>query len=990
MMKKYWQDNNKSERSNPEIKRKALHSNALLGFAEESQGNSRPSRRDFLKYFGFSLGTASVLSACEQPVRKAIPYLIKPEQITPGKASYFATSFFEDNEYCSILAKVRDGRPIKIEGNELSPLTMGATSARVQASLLNLYDSGRYTGPLVNGENANWDAIDQKIIRILTELKAAGKKTVLMTPSIISPSTISLIKDFRMTYPNIDWVPYDAISYSGMLNAYRIAFGKAILPALRFDLASTVVSVNADFLGTWLSPVEFARQFARTRKLDSGQKNLSKLICLETNMSLTGSNADQRIKIKPSDEALILGDIYNELARTSNRPVYDLPGSPINVKGIADELFRNKGRSLIIAGSNNPDIQLLCIAINEILGNYNQTINLSSTYNYYQGDDETLRNVLEEIQSGRIHGLLLYNVNPAYNLPDSDSFTSKLSKLELCVSLNSAPNETTRFAGFICPDHHYLESWNDAEPVTNTFSLFQPVIHPIFNTRQAQDSLLRWMGRELSFYEYLQKFWEENLYPFSNSPVSFKSFWTTCLQDGVYIPSGKPVAPLSFRKDSVNQAIKKISRVVTGGIELLLYESLAVGAGTFANNPWLQELPDPVSKICWDNYAAVSVKFAEKYSLQTGDVITINSSTTIPVFIQPGHMEDSISVALGYGRKNTGKVANDIGTNVYPLVRFEGGVRLYNVPGVQIEKTPQKHMLATTQSHHSMEGRAIVRETTLEEYLENPGSGNEVHEEIEKLHTTLYKKFEYPGHHWGMAVDLNSCIGCSACVIACQVENNIPVVGKEEVRRVHEMHWIRIDRYYSGNIDSPEVSFQPVMCQHCDNAPCENVCPVAATNQSSEGINQMAYNRCIGTRYCNNNCPYKVRRFNWYDYNGADAIPNNLMDPAGMSLDLPRMVLNPDVTVRAKGVIEKCSFCVQRIQEKKLGAKMENRQMKDGEITTACMQVCPTNAIIFGDLNDESSKVSKLFRDKRNYHLLEELHTLPSVGYLTKVRNTNT
>jgi Fe-S-cluster-containing dehydrogenase component len=415
---------------------------------------------------------------------------------------------------------------------------------------------------------------------------------------------------------------------------------------------------------------------------------------------------------------------------------------------------------------------------------------------------------------------------------------------------------------------------------------------------------------------------------------------------------------------------------------------VGVGDGRQANNPWLQELPDPISKVTWDNYASMSLRLAEELGLVEGDRIKIDNNITLPVLIQPGQEYKTISVALGYGRTNAGVVADGVGVNGFPLVEFNGETRLYTKAGVRVEKVEGEHEFAKTQTHHSMEGRAIIRETTLAEYLEKPSSGNEMHEEAEKHSTTLYKAREFNGHHWGMAVDLNACTGCNACVVACSAENNVPIVGKEQVKMAREMHWIRIDRYYSGDVENPEVVRQPVMCQHCDNAPCENVCPVGATTNSKEGINQMAYNRCIGTRYCNNNCPYKVRRFNFLDYTKADSIPLNTYDPAEMTLDLKRMVLNPDVVVRAKGVIEKCSMCVQRIQEKKLDAKLENRMLEDGEIKPACAQSCPANAIVFGDLNNEESKISKFFENERNYHLLEELHTLPSVGYLTKVRNT--
>ena len=494
-------------------------------------------------------------------------------------------------------------------------------------------------------------------------------------------------------------------------------------------------------------------------------------------------------------------------------------------------------------------------------------------------------------------------------------------------------------------------------------------------------------GIETDYLEYIKDTWKRNYFPKQKQYIQFEKFWNHSLQDGILSLNLTEKVP-AYSSTGLAKALSS-SIPLSEGVEVQLYEKVTVGSGIFSNNPWIQEIPDPVSRICWDNYACISPLMAKEKGLETGNTIIINDTFTLPVLVQPGQEEHTVSVALGYGRKAVGKVADGVGVNIYPMVLLNEGQRQYFQQIISLEAKPGDFPFAMVQTHHSMEGRGIIRETSLSEYLDNPAAGNEAHDEFLKHSESLYKAHTFPGHHWGMTIDLNSCIGCSACVAACQSENNIPVVGKKEVIRVHEMSWIRIDRYYTGNENNPEIVRQPVMCQHCDNAPCENVCPVAATNHSDEGLNQMIYNRCIGTRYCNNNCPYKVRRFNWYDFTQADAIPLNTMDPTGITLDIERMVLNPDVAVRAKGVMEKCTFCAQRIQEKKLQAKLENRVLEDGEIKTACMQSCPTDAIVFGDLSDPESKVSKLFKDKRNYGLLEELHTLPSVGYLTKVRNKN-
>jgi molybdopterin-containing oxidoreductase family iron-sulfur binding subunit len=563
-----------------------------------------------------------------------------------------------------------------------------------------------------------------------------------------------------------------------------------------------------------------------------------------------------------------------------------------------------------------------------------------------------------------------------YDHPGKETIRNAIQKLELSLSFAYSPDESSDLVEYVAPDHHYLESWNDAEPIDGSYSLAQPCIHPIFNTRQAQESLLKWMGEDSDYRSFIENYWKNHVY--KENLQSFHSFWTGCLQKGVF-ESGD-------RKNQQDIEWKGDDSIFSGadssdqGLELTLYQTVALGNGRDANNPWLQEMPDPITKACWDNYLTISPSMAEERGLENEDLVLL-SGVEVPVFVQPGQAEGTVSLALGYGREKTGKVANGVGVNAFPFVHINGQDRMYWKGGIDLQKTNKKYDLALTQTHNSMEGRPIVRETTLAEYLENPSAGNEFHIETEEHKVTLYNEVKFDGHHWGLAINQNSCTSCGACIIACQAENNIPVIGKVEVRKRRILHWIRIDRYYSEEPDSPVVFHQPVMCQHCDNAPCENVCPVSATMHSNEGINQIAYNRCIGTKYCINNCPYRVRRFNWFKYANNDEFDYT------QNSDLAKLVLNPDVVVRERGVVEKCSFCVQRIQEKKLEAKLENRQLEDCEIQPACVQTCPSEALVFGDLNNPESKVSKLFKNERNYHLLEELHTLPTVGYLTKVRN---
>lgn len=984
-MKNYWQDLEQLKNNSSEVSKKEKSEDGI-SLIKIIEDKSRSSRRDFLKLFGFTVASASVMSSCKKPVTKAIPYLVKPETITPGKADYYASTFYDGEQYGSILVKVRDGRPIKIEGNELSSLSNGSTSPIAQAAVLELYDDNRVQNPYIDKKETTWEAIDQQIIEALKQTEGS---IVLLTSSIISPSTLKVIEDFKIKYPGSRHIMYDPVSVTALLDANERTFNSRVIPNYKFENAKTIVSFGADFLGNWISPVEFAKGYIVRRELKGGQKEMSRHIQVETTLSLTGSNADERIPIKPSEEKLAIGWLYKELLLLDGKPNNTtIPAIEFDLKSVARELYANRGNSLVVSGSNDVEAQLMINAINDLLGSYGSTIDITQPVYTKQGNDKELESLIRDMSEGNVGALLVQNANPAYELPVSKAFIDGMSKIPVSVSLATSWDETADLCKYVCPDSHFLESWNDAQPKEGVYSLAQPAIRTIFNTRQFQESLLSWSENNSDFHSYIKDYWRANLYQKSSSYLNFTDFWNHSLQDGIFETQISSVDQPVAQLESASALLRNIKAVNKEQLEIHFYENNTIGTGKHTNNPWLQETPDALSKVCWDNYAAISPKWAEDNDLEQGDVISLNNELEIPVLLQPGQKYGTISVAVGYGREKTGTAGKDVGVNIYPLVQFADGYRAYNNI-TEFSKTDKEYTLALTQSHNSMEGRPIIREASLEEYIEDPAAGNEMHEKVKHHLESLYPDPKFEGHHWGMAVDLNSCIGCNACVVGCTAENNVPVVGRDEVRRVHEMHWLRIDRYYAGDPENPEVARQPVMCQHCDNAPCENVCPVAATTHSNEGINQMAYNRCIGTRYCNNNCPYKVRRFNWYDYTQADALPGNTMDPAGMTLDLARMVLNPDVTVRAKGVMEKCSFCVQRIQEKKLDAKLDGRPIADGEIKTACMQACPTNAIVFGDLNDKDSKVAKLMKDKRNYHLLEEIHTLPSVSYLTKIRNKN-
>lgn len=973
-------------------------------------------RRDFLKMMGFSVTAAAVAASCEVPVRKSIPYVIKPDEIVPGVANYYASTYAEGGDYCSILVKTREGRPIKIEGNKLSKVTHGGTSAVVQASVLGLYDTWRLKRPLNNGEETTWKKVDEAIMSELQAINAKpNSKIRILSSTILSPSTKQIIKDFIAKYPGTKHVTYDAVSCYGMLKANEMMFGKKVVPGYRFDAAGLIVSVGADFLGTWISPVEYAAQYSKARKVSKDKKTMSRHVQVESYLSLTGSNADKRIMVKPSEEGGALLHLYNVVASqtggtTVSAPEIDTKARDAITK-VGNELVAAKGNSLVVCGLNDVNAQLLTNSINYLLGNYASTIDLVNYSNQRQGDDAEMNRLTDELDT--VDALIIIDANPLYNYPAKDKFKEGLSKVNLSISLNSKFDETTILCKYACPTPHYLEAWNDAEPKSGSYSLAQPTIAPLFKTRSAAESLLKWSGLESSYYDYIRNYWKQNIFPRQTRFTSFEVMWDRAVHDGVFEVAGV-AEQVTANPIDISAAGAALAKSSAEGLELVVYEPVIIRDGKFADNPWLQEVPDPVSKVAWENFACVSKKTAESLGVRLAlekinksvgvetDLVKISANgheVTLPVIVQPGTPDNTVAIALGYGRELKGrKGLSNIGQNAYPFLQKKGDGYVRNTSGASVSVVPGAYGIAQTQMHHSISDglheRRIVKETTLEEYVANPYAGNEDRAEIKH-----HLKSIYPGHrslksglHWEMTIDLTSCIGCSACVVSCNAENNVPVVGKDEVKRAREMHWLRIDRYFAGSEDNPSVIFQPMLCQHCDNAPCENVCPVAATNHSSEGLNQMAYNRCIGTRYCANNCPYKVRRFNWFDYMGADSflkgtIFNNDKDEFDMLEDLTRMVLNPDVNVRSRGVMEKCSFCVQRIQEGKLRAKRENRQLKDSDIVTACQSACPTNAISFGNVNNENSEVYKLANDERGFKVIEEIHTLPGITYLTKVRN---
>lgn len=1004
---------------------------------------SQTSRRDFLKFLGFS--TAAVtLAACEAPVIKSIPYVVKPDNVTPGIPTWYASTIYDGYDYANVLIKTREGRPIRINPNK-SAKYFGSTNARVQASVLSLYDSDKVRGPLAKSDNkfsyTSWTKLDEQVTSALES--AGGKKIVIMTPSLPSPTTKKLIQEFKSKYPTVEHVVHDAVNYSPALDAAEEIYGQRVLPFYDLSTAELVVSFNADFLGDY-NGGGFESGYAAARKPG---KNMLRHIQVESNLSMTGANADSRYPMKQTDVLKTLAEVYKGMTS----------GTSDNIASAIVKEIRAKGSKAVVLADGNKEAFALCYAINQLINS--DAVSKTKAVLLKESNDKAFEQFLTDAKSGNVAVLLMYQVNPVYNHHRSKEIVPALSKVGLKVALSEKHDETADLADVIAPVPHGLESWNDINPITGVYSLQQPTIQRIFNTRQFQDSLLTWMngsteetdgGETLvtnqdpnnmelimpkssyrqpatEYYKYLKSNWEETILPqlgYSFNQALYNGF-NESAETMALTASGNAAA-----------AAQKLASGKASEWELQLYTKSSMGDGIQANNPWLQELPDPITRTSWDNYITLNPEDAPKFNIKTsenanvkngrmqfdGDYVDITANgitlEKVPVFIQPGQAAGTVGLALGYGRTKGGKVCNRVGVNAYP-VYFGGNLSISNVQ-IQRSYEGEKHEFACMQMQNTLMGRyEIARQATLEDFINKPaeewnepavmptwrGTSPVGEVDIWRSHDRSF------GPHFNLSVDLNSCTGCGACVIACQAENNTAVVGKKEMRMSRDMYWLRIDRYYSDvtdntltqkvaleddlleagqykllikpKADNPDVIFQPMMCQHCNHAPCETVCPVAATSHGRQGQNMMAYNRCVGTRYCANNCPYKVRRFNWFNYAHNDKFDFNMND------DLGRMVLNPDVVVRSRGVMEKCSFCIQETQLTILNAKKEGRRVTDEEFkeSVACASACPSGALVFGDVNDADSDVSKLSEDKRVYRVIEELGTKPNVFYHVKVKN---
>ncbi|MBI1315239.1 4Fe-4S dicluster domain-containing protein [bacterium] len=991
---------------------------------DKSMNSSATSRRDFLKFLGFSTAAAA-LAACEAPVVESIPYVVKPDNLVPGVPSYYASTYFDGVDFASILVKSREGRPIKIEPNAQA-LINGSTNARIQASVLSLYDTQRLKKPLVDGAEADWSALDRKVSDSIRSATASGKSVVLLSSTVNSPTYLAMLEEIRSTVANFRHVSYDALSVSGKLDACEKMTGMRALPVYSLADAQMIVGVDADFLNE-------ANGQSLTADYGKGRKPSAEMlrhVQFESVMSLTGANADKRFRILPSQRAAVLSALYNAIARRAGQQgVKETALEAELAKSVAktaEELWNHRGRSLVLAGGGDYTSEMLALGISRLLENFGSTLTFKYRNQLRTGDESALQGLVNDLKAGSVGVLILDRCNPVYDRPE---MAEALSKAGLLVSLSEHLDESASMAGAVAPAHHFLEDWCDHQPVQGYFAMQQPVIRPLFDTRSTLESVDRWFGLGgKSALGRVKDHWLNGRF------AGNVDRWNEFVHDGVFVAFDEimALAEPSASTDPTLMDGLTFSSAGAQGLELAVYTKAGMGTGRLANNPWLQEFPDPITRTSWDNYLTISASDAKEIGLENttqsngalnGSRVRITTAQgkvldMVPVLIQPGQAKGSVGLAVGYGRTKAGKVGDGVGVNAFALLTGAEAQQQF-LSGVKIEPVEGEHEFACVQLHHTMMGRDIVREVSLGDFLNKPakdgGLGWNERTEFETYagpmnadKVNLWKDFDHTtGHFWNLSIDLNSCIGCGACVIACHAENNVPVVGKDEIRRSRDMHWLRIDRYFSSEMteevaeeqslgaiekfrlmedpsENPQVVFQPVMCQHCNHAPCETVCPVAATSHSAEGLNHMAYNRCIGTRYCANNCPYKVRRFNWFLYHdNQEQFDINY----AMNDDLGRMVLNPDVTVRSRGVMEKCSMCVQRTQYAKLEAKKAGRMLKDGDAVTACAQACDTGALVFGDANDAESKIAAAKKNDRMYYLLDEVGTQPSVFYQVKVRN---
>lgn len=977
--KDYWRSLDQLAET-PEF-RKYLENEFPEGIGEDNSF----SRRNFIALMGASMALGGLLGGCRRPIEKIIPYVIPPEEIVPGVANRYATTMPFGNSAYGLIVESHEGRPTKIEGNPDHPSTMGMSNVFLQASILGLYDPDRSKTVLHDGKEADWVEFAEFWNGQYQKFsKNRGEGLAVLSEPFSSSTLARLAGQFKRKFPKAKWVAYEPIGDENIYEGVKIASGKVLRPVYHYNKSRVILSLDSDFLFSEAENITAAMGYADGRRLKTEKDDMNRLYMVESGFSVTGGMADHRMRLRGKLVGSFAAALIRELGARGVKidgifPDISFFTAPeFNrkwIKALAKDLIDNKGKSLVVAGNRQPaGVHALVYAINYALGNNGNTVEYHSMNDSLTSKRSEFASFANEMQEGRINTLVILGGNPVYNAYSDLGFKSALKKVENRVHLGSHVDETSKELNWHIPQTHYLENWGDAVSAHGIRSVVQPMIAPLYDGHSVYElANLIATAEDKTGYNIIRETWGGII------KSDFEKNWNRVLHDGLFKDQKSLAKKAGLNSGSIKNHLKKnissYHAVLGDDIEIVFAVSPAVYDGRYANNGWLQELPDPITKLAWDNAALISHNTADKLEVNNEDLIEIEyrgKKIEAPVWVVPGHADNAITLTLGYGRKSCGRIGDDVGHNAYLLRNSDAPV--FDT-GVVINKTGRKYKLASTQDHSSMEGRPIVREATLKEYRDHPEFAPAMVEHPPLKN--LWDEHSYEeGYQWGMTIDLNSCIGCNACTIACQSENNIPIVGKDQVSLGREMHWIRLDRYFIGDVDDPEMVHQPVACQHCENAPCEQVCPVAATVHDKEGLNTMVYNRCVGTRYCSNNCPYKVRRFNFFNFTKDTS-------------ESMKMAQNPDVTVRSRGVMEKCTYCVQRISEAKINAKADGRPVADGEIVTACQQACPTNAIVFGNINDPESEVSKIKSQNRNYELLKELNVRPRTSFLARVRNPN-
>ena len=929
-------------------------------------------RRELLKVMAASAAFAGLTGCTKLPTQHIVPYVRQPEQIIPGKPLFYATAVTMGGVASGILVESHMARPTKVEGNPDHPASLGASDVFAQASILGLYDPDRSQAEIHDGRVGSWTEFQNQLSMALAgETKSNGAGIRIVTSCITSPTLGAQIRTFLKAYPSAKWHQYESVGHDNVHEGTKLAFGEMLNPVYRLDRADVILSLDSELLTCGPGSVRYAREFSRKRRVENADSKMARLYAVESTPTNTGAMADHRLRMRGVEIEGFARALAKELGlavATGAAPGSSMP--PEWIPALARDLKQHAGASLVVAGDQQPPVvHALAYAINQALGNFDKTIYFTqpieeSPANQWQAIGE----LAADMRAGKVTTLLILGGNPAYDAPADLGMRDLLPKVNFTARLGLYEDETSALCHWHIPQAHSLESWGDARAYDGTISVIQPLIAPLYSGKSELDILAVLNGQPgKPSHDIVREFWQAQQ---TGTPAGkFNGFWEKTLRDGVMADTAFPPKQVTLKSGIGSDAPAAVSQ----GLEIIFRPDPTIWDGRFANNGWLQELPKPLTKLTWDSVAMLSPKTAQRLGLKSEDAVELKyQGRTIiaPAWVMPGHADESVTVFLGYGRTRAGRVGTGTGFDA-------GWIRPYATPwmgsGLEVRGTGSKWALAATQTHNSMEGRELVRVATLDEYRKNPQFAQA---DAEKNPLSLYPEYKYEGYAWGMAIDLNACTGCSACVVACQAENNIAVVGKTEVKIGREMHWIRIDRYFEGDLDDPHTYHEPVLCMHCEDAPCEVVCPVAATVHSPEGLNEMVYNRCVGTRYCSNNCPYKVRRFNFRLYSDWET-------PSLFGMR------NPNVTVRSRGVMEKCSYCVQRINAVKIDAEKEDRTVRDGEIVTACQQSCPSEAIVFGNINDPESAVSKMKKKNLNFSLLEELNTRPRTTYQARLRNPN-